>query len=565
MKTHLTAVNTIKQLLMLFIFTLCSTAQAHDSLKKLTTEQWQQDILQLKTQMPLKHLNLFKKMRKTDFEQAIAQLNQKLEKQPNLSHYEITVEIAKIVAMVKDGHSYVEGVYPLIDFTFSSYPIRLYHFSDGVYIRSAHKYYQQYLGAKILTINGKSIDEVIKAVSKVFPLENEMGIKAWTKYGLTSPEILHALKIIDNPNKTTFEVEQFGQKTKMNLVRGSLKPPKESFGIVTDPNWANANNSANHSTTNTLPLQLKHLDKMYWYEYDAANKLFYVQFNQVNNWGNQPVLDFFDEVVAKVSTLAVNRFVLDLRLNLGGETTLNNPIVKKLLASSKINQKGRFMLLIGRRTFSSAQLITTALEQYSHATMIGEPSGINTHFFANSRQSLTLANSQLKISLSTNWWQPTNRKDNRKWQAPDIAIERTFADYQSNHDPVMAAVLNYQEPMDLQETLTRLLAVKPMNGKALISEFRRYKNQSIYRYIDTEALINDFAYLLIEKGQMETAISFFKFNTTDYPDSANAFDSLAEAYMQTGQKQLSISHYQKSLSLDPSNTHAQAMIKKLKG
>ena len=33
------------------------------------------------------------------------------------------------------------------------------------------------------------------------------------------------------------------------------------------------------------------------------------------------------------------------------------------------------------------------LEQYSYATFIGEPSGINTHFFANSRKNLVLPNS----------------------------------------------------------------------------------------------------------------------------------------------------------------------------
>jgi tetratricopeptide (TPR) repeat protein len=98
-----------------------------------------------------------------------------------------------------------------------------------------------------------------------------------------------------------------------------------------------------------------------------------------------------------------------------------------------------------------------------------------------------------------------------------------------------------------------------------LSEFRHYKNQPANQYIDTNELVNDVAYALLGRGKTDTAIVFFKYNTTDYPDSANAFDSLAEAYMNTDQKQLAISHYQQSVALDPSNTHALAMIEKLSG
>ena len=63
---------------------------------------------------------------------------------------------------------------------------------------------------------------------------------------------------------------------------------------------------------------------------------------------------------------------------------------------------------------------------------------------------------------------------------------------------------------------------------------------------------------------MNVAISFLKFNTIDYPNSANTFDSLAEAYMYTGNNKLSITNYQKSIELDPNNSNATEMIKKIK-
>lgn len=47
-----------------------------------------------------------------------------------------------------------------------------------------------------------------------------------------------------------------------------------------------------------------------------------------------------------------------------------------------------------------------------------------------------------------------------------------------------------------------------------------------------------------------------------FPDSANAYDSLAESYSERGEKELAIVYYQKSLQLDPDNKNA---VEKLRG
>jgi len=50
---------------------------------------------------------------------------------------------------------------------------------------------------------------------------------------------------------------------------------------------------------------------------------------------------------------------------------------------------------------------------------------------------------------------------------------------------------------------------------------------------------------------------------TMYPDSGNVYDSLGEAYMKAGQKQLAIENYKKSLEKDPSNANAVEKLKEL--
>jgi cytochrome c-type biogenesis protein CcmH/NrfG len=48
-----------------------------------------------------------------------------------------------------------------------------------------------------------------------------------------------------------------------------------------------------------------------------------------------------------------------------------------------------------------------------------------------------------------------------------------------------------------------------------------------------------------------------------YPSDANAYDSLGEAYMEAGQKELAIKSYRRSLELDSKNDNAVTMLKKL--
>lgn len=45
-------------------------------------------------------------------------------------------------------------------------------------------------------------------------------------------------------------------------------------------------------------------------------------------------------------------------------------------------------------------------------------------------------------------------------------------------------------------------------------------------------------------------------NTEDHPNSWNAYDSLAEAYMDHGDINLAIKYYRKSLDLNAGNTNA---------
>ena len=77
-----------------------------------------------------------------------------------------------------------------------------------------------------------------------------------------------------------------------------------------------------------------------------------------------------------------------------------------------------------------------------------------------------------------------------------------------------------------------------------------------------EEVLNGIGYRLLE-NDTTNAIKVFELNTEAFPDSANAWDSLAEAHMKAGHDELAQQYYHRSLGMDPRNQNAKEMLAKI--
>lgn len=80
----------------------------------------------------------------------------------------------------------------------------------------------------------------------------------------------------------------------------------------------------------------------------------------------------------------------------------------------------------------------------------------------------------------------------------------------------------------------------------------------------TEPRMNTLGYEFLLSGKIAEAIELFRLNVLAYPASANAYYSLAEAYLAGGDNKLAIENYGKSLAVDPNNRNAKHKLEKLK-
>lgn len=111
-----------------------------------------------------------------------------------------------------------------------------------------------------------------------------------------------------------------------------------------------------------------------------------------------------------------------------------------------------------------------------------------------------------------------------------------------------------------------LMAVIAKDG--VESGLKRYGELKISagdKYNFSEPELNTLGYNLLRSGKIKEAIRIFQLNVETFPEGFNTYDSLAEAYMTDGQKDLAIKNYGKSLEMNPQNTGAIEMLRRIQG
>lgn len=99
------------------------------------------------------------------------------------------------------------------------------------------------------------------------------------------------------------------------------------------------------------------------------------------------------------------------------------------------------------------------------------------------------------------------------------------------------------------------------NFEMAVNQFKNLKLK--YPKYNFEENLNNLGYSVFNKKQIDLSIQIFILNCSEYPESANAYDSLGEVYETIGKLEIAKQNYQKSLELNPQNDNAKQMISKI--
>lgn len=110
-------------------------------------------------------------------------------------------------------------------------------------------------------------------------------------------------------------------------------------------------------------------------------------------------------------------------------------------------------------------------------------------------------------------------------------------------------------------TKTLLRNILTRGEKSIDEHLGRGKNHASETL--NESQINWIGYQLLGRKRYTEAIKVLEINALNFPKSANVYDSLGEAYLKEGNTQLAAKNYQKAIELNPKNTNAAGILKRL--
>ncbi|MDT0607591.1 hypothetical protein [Croceitalea rosinachiae] len=524
----------------------------------ISTQEWQNDLRYLQKIVNQQYPFLFKKVSQSAFNDEVESFYKAI---PSMEQHEVVVGFSKIIALFKYGHTRM--AYSDSPVQFHSIPVEFYRFKDGLRIKSAREEYQSLLGAKVKAIEGVPIEEVIKAVYPTVPVENAMFFDAYGLRHMTIPEVLHAQGITDKLDLIiTLTLEKDGKQFDYEIeAKTSLWPPMHYGEIRPDSDWVNGRDKS------TTPNYLKNFDRIYYYEYLEGSKTVYVRHSRIQNDEIEEVEDFYNRVFEFINTNEVDKFVLDVRLNGGGNNFLNKPIITGIISNKKINQPGKFFVITGRRTFSAAQSLINEIDNYTNVLFVGEPSSENINFYGDNKR-VVLPKSGLPVYLSFAWWQDKSQWQNADYIKPHYSVEMTYEDYISNQDPLLKHVLDFDSHnfvMDPMKYLNKLR--KNGNLNQVRKEAKRMVNDKAYSFIDFELEFSGAGAVMLGNNN-QGALFIFELASELFPDSQNSWGNLAQAQMELKDFKSAKQSYKKVLSISDKGGAAftaKRMLQKIEG
>jgi tetratricopeptide (TPR) repeat protein len=404
-----------------------------DTSKMSRDDGWRYDLQLLAREVKRKGYAFVRPISKEEFDLAVKKLHDAI---PRLTDMQVTIEMMKLLRQVGDGHTGLLGSRRRADWL-QTLPLQFYQFEEGLYIIAADPRYKDLLGAQVLRFGERTVEQVVAALEPLIYRDNEVWVKQKAPYLMRHLPLLHGLGLISSPEKATLSLRDANGQTRPVEIGADQSQPN-IWNVFPNPSgWVNLPQTMG----SPLPLYLKNMAAPYWFEHAPERKLVYFQFNVVRNDQQEPLAQFCARLFKFIDAHEVEKLVIDMRWNNGGNTGLLPPLIHGLIRSEKINQRGKLFVIIGRRTFSAAQNAATYIERHTNATFVGEPTGSSPNFIGE-ELIFTLPYSQLQVNVSDLYWQSSWPTDYRTWIAPQLYRPPTFAAYRANRDLALEAILS---------------------------------------------------------------------------------------------------------------------------
>jgi hypothetical protein len=333
---------------------------------------------------------------------------------------EVLLRLMKLMASAHVAHNLVQ--IPLgLGFVYRM-PLAFTWFEDGLAVTAASADFSSALGARVLSIGGRTPEQLKAELAPYISFENEHELRVSVPHLIPAEGVLKHLGLIESDRTVAVRVQKPGGESidlKAPIQLGNVKKVGIYDGLPV-----------------TAPFYNSHPGAVYWQEFLADSGTLYIQYNQCRSDAKDPFPDFSRRVMADADSHTVKRVVIDLRQNGGGNSRIIGPLKSGLAA--RLKSVGNVYVFIGPNTFSSAVDNAIELQRDLKATLVGAPSGGMPEGYGEVAY-IKLPNSKLTVQITTKRWGPENATG-PVTLTPKIAAPLRLADILASRDPALDAV-----------------------------------------------------------------------------------------------------------------------------
>ena len=526
-------------------------------------EKWVQDIDYLIGRLEVQHPNVYANISKNEFLDTAEKLKKRI---PDLSDQKVVFGIHELLAKIKDMHT---GIAPwqTEDSTalsyYDMYPVFMYQFSDGIFVKGISAKHKKILGCKVLKFGNLAADDTRDKLMNLINGDNYngrltlcdlyfslVGALDYCNVGITDKKLVLTLQNeLSEQFEYSIEPMPFMEVLKLIITSRNGKNKKGFLEL---------NDVSNHP----LPLYLSKPGDAYWYQYIPEHKTMFVYLKEMQPKSEGDFDRFYKEVLEKFDEKGAEKLVLDVRNNGGGDH-FEMPLLKGIIARPNLDKPDKLFVIIGRVTGSASQHFATQFDIYTNATFVGENTGGRPNHYGAQRM-FTLPNSKLPVRTSQIYHQDTTEWEMADCTRPDFYIPLSSKNFRNNEDPVLEFIFNFDNVKNLKEQFkTELSEAYTNNGyegleKVYYNLIKQYKATGINKGM----LINDFLFwLLPNKKSIDDYAKFLTLYTKECPDWTESWYALAQRNEIAGNYTQAEKYYKKALTVFPGNTLAKRMLK----
>jgi hypothetical protein len=394
---------------------------------QMPTENWKADLAILKTELPVRHPDLFYKWPKAAFEKAIDDLSLQLAGQTDL---QIGLRLQAIISQLQDAQTFIE-LRPFLQRT-NPIPFGLGKYSDGIYLSGTVRRFGHLAAKKLIKVNDIAIEEVIRRLGMFVPQENSYCLYKDALNWLRFPDAFKMAGISKGDSlllllENTEGKQGLGYVFPLDLKNPSDMQPVKNQQDNSALRWQPAASffSVNWIAQDSVIHVLYHRCLSQEIALEDGDEASAEQF--------PPFQPLSDSIIALVEKYPGAKLLIDLRFNPGGASSDGARLAERLAHIPSVNQKHKLLVAVNLYTNQAAIDVASEFRLKTNALIIGEPTAGKPNHFVKTRM-FTLPNSKLQV------FHPTVKvsyvSSDPMTLMPDQIIPLNYADYRKGADPV---------------------------------------------------------------------------------------------------------------------------------